>query len=105
MHGPNQGSPICLTCYSTVSLDYLCESCGYPMCDSDCATDPAHRAECEVLSRGDKPTFQDGETEAYHCILPLRLMLLARDDPERFSFADHLMDHEEERAGSEEGDK
>ena len=102
VHGPNQGSPICLTCYSRVSLDYLCENCGYPMCDSDCATAPAHSAECKVLARGDKPTFQDGETEAYHCILPLRLMLLARQDPDRFSFADHLMDHEEERAGSED---
>ena len=102
VHGPNQGRPICLTCYSTVSLDYLCEDCGYPMCDSDCARDPAHRAECEVLARGERPTFQDGETEAYHCILPLRLLLLARQDPERFSFADHLMDHEEEREGSED---
>ena len=101
VHGPNQGAPICLTCYSSVSLDYLCV-CGYPMCDEDCARDPVHLPECEILARGDKPTFQDGETEAYHCILPLRLALLARQDPDRFSFTDHLMDHEEERAGSED---
>ena len=95
------GSPICLTCYSSVSLDYLCV-CGYPMCDEECARHPSHLPECQILARGEKPTFQDGETEAYHCILPLRLALLARQDPDRFSFTDHLMDHEAERAGSED---
>ena len=36
--GPNQvGSPICLSCYSSVSsLDYLCTSCSYPLCGPDC---------------------------------------------------------------------
>ena len=100
VHGPNQvGSPICLTCYSSITLDYLCSKCGYPMCDKECEEDPAHAEECQVLARGDKPVFTDGETEAYHCILPLRMILLARSDPERFSLADNLMDHEEERRG------
>ena len=103
VHGPNQdGSPICLTCYSAVSLDYLCPGCCYPMCDEECAAHPAHEAECRVLGRGKAPVFTDGFTEAYHCILPLRLLLLARQDPDRASLADHLMDHEEERLESED---
>merc|ERR1712106_635450 len=103
VHGPNQvGSPICLTCYASVSLEYTCKKCGYPMCDDECAQDIAHRAECEILSRGDKPVFENGETEAYHCILPLRMLLLARNDPDIFSLADHLMDHEEERRDGED---
>ena len=77
--------------------------CGYPMCDQECAEDETHQQECKILSRGQKPTFdENGETEAYHCILPLRLLLLSRQDPDRFSLSDHLMDHEEERHGSED---
>lgn len=104
VHGPNQvGSPICLSCYASVSLDYFCDKCGYPMCDQECATHPTHLEECKILSRGERPVFdKNGETEAYHCILPLRLLLLSRQDPERFSLSDHLMDHEEDRAGSDD---
>merc|ERR1711892_151408 len=103
VHGPNQvGSPICLTCYSSITLEYKCAVCGYPMCDKECAQDRAHSEECVVLARGDKPVFENGETEAYHCILPLRMVLLARSDPDRFNLADHLMDHEEERRGGED---
>ena len=103
VHGPNQdGSPICLTCYSAVSLDFLCPGCGYPMCDEECSAHPCHEAECHVLGRGPAPVFSEGLTEAYHCILPLRLLLLARENPDRASLADHLMDHEEERRDSED---
>ena len=50
-----------------------------------------------MLSKGEKPVFKNKVTEAYHCILPLRMILLARTDPNRFNLIDHLMDHEEER--------
>ena len=66
------GAPICLTCYSPVTLDHRCPDCGYPMCDDSCAAAESHRAECRVLRRGSRPVFSEGETEAYHCILPLR---------------------------------
>ena len=104
VHGPSQtGAPVCLTCYAPVTLDYCCARCGYPMCDDTCATSTCHVSECEILSRAGRPVFDDqGETEAYHCILPLRLLLLSTQDKERFSFADHLMDHEEERRGSDD---
>jgi len=102
--GPNQeGSPICLSCYSRVGLEYLCSRCGYPVCDIDCEQSPVHAAECRVLSRGDKPVFSENEdTEAYHCILPLRLLLLSRSDPDRYSLTDRLMDHEEDRSQGED---
>ena len=104
VHGPNQDGwpnsqkfPVCLSCYDCVTFDYLCPSCGYPMCDQECASDPLHQGECSVLSKGEKPVFKNKVTEAYHCILPLRMILLARTDPNRFNLIDHLMDHEEER--------
>jgi len=103
VHGPNQeGFPFCLSCCDLISLDYLCPSCSYPMCDAECANDPLHAEECAVLSRCSKPVFENGETEGYHCILPLRLGFLARNDPDRFNLADHLMDHEEERRGGKD---
>jgi len=103
VHGPNQeGFPVCLACYELVSLAYLCPGCGYPMCDAECASHISHQEECSVLSRGKKPVFDNEVTDSYHCILPLRMVLLARSAPDRFSLADHLMDHEEERRGSED---
>ena len=85
VHGPSQtGDPVCLTCYAPVSPDTTCATCGYPMCDDTCAGDQSHVAECRILARGERPVFDEtGETEAYHCILPLRLLLLARKDPDR----------------------
>jgi len=99
--GPNQiGSPICLSCYASVSLDFRCAGCGYPMCGPACVDSPVHREECKVLSRATSPPqfTEDKETEAYHCILPLRMLLLSRSNPDVFSLADRLMDHEEERS-------
>ena len=109
VHGPNQDgwgdsqhSPACLSCYSPVTMDYLCPGCGYPMCGEECAGHPHHQEECSVLSAGHKPVCGSTVTEAYHCILPLRMLLLARSDPDRFNLTDHLMDHEEERKGDKD---
>ncbi|XP_023349162.1 protein msta isoform X2 [Eurytemora carolleeae] len=101
--GPNQvGSPICLSCYSSIDLQYRCTSCQYPLCGPDCQTSSVHAEECAVLSRGEPPVFQEENTEAYHCILPLRLVLLSRSNPDIFNLTDRLMDHEEERSQGED---
>ena len=96
--GPHEdSSPMCLSCYTSVDLSYLCNGCEYPMCDSACAASEGHKVECQVLSKGPSPSFECGDTGAYHCILPLRLLLLARSDPELFSLTERFMDHDEER--------
>jgi len=77
--GPNQeGSAMCLSCYKTVDLSYRCPRCSYPLCGPQCSQDPVHQPECEILARGPAFPFDVEEIEAYHCILPLRLLLLSR---------------------------
>ena len=73
-------------------------------CDEECAAASTHREECPILARADKPDFEaEGDTEAYHCLLPLRLLLLTRSQPKVAALAlRHLMDHEEERKGGED---
>ena len=42
--GPNQESgPICLGCMAALDLSYVCEGCGYPMCDWECSQADIHR--------------------------------------------------------------
>ena len=68
-----------------------------------CAGREEHREECAVLARAEQPEWEaEGDTEAYHCLLPLRLLLLHRSRPEQAALTDRLMDHEEERRGSED---
>ena len=105
VHGPCQeGQPVCLVCYEFITQDQLCPGCGYPVCDAQCAREhqEQHAGECAALARAGKPVFKDGVTDGYHCILPLRMILLARSHPNIFNLGDHLMDHEEERRGSQD---
>ncbi len=59
-----------------------------------------HFPHLQELNRGDYDTRLD--LENYHLILPLRLLLLAENDPDSFSLAAPLMDHKEERTQKEE---
>ena len=101
--GPSQTSSLlCLSCYSPCSVDgFRCPRCRFPMCDLECAEAEVHREECEVLARAEDPNWDaEGDTEAYHCLLPLRLLLLQRSHPAQAALTARLMDHEEERRGS-----
>ena len=101
--GPSQTSNLlCLSCYSPCAADgFRCPRCRFPMCNLECAEAEVHRQECEVLSRAEEPNWDaEGDTEAYHCLLPLRLLLLHRSHPAQAALTARLMDHEEERRGS-----
>lgn len=102
--GPNaEGEPICLSCQAGIDCSYLCQRCGYPMCDVECAENQIHRRECEVLSNGPRPVFEADKVneEAYHSILPLRLLLLKYQNAPAAKLTEGLMDHVEERRGNE----
>lgn len=36
-------TPLCLTCFRTVDMTYLCPDCNLPMCDSLCAQSQTHK--------------------------------------------------------------
>ena len=102
--GPNQdGTPICLACLCPVDCTYLCPRCRYPMCDQECAEAPNHREECSILAKGTIHNFFEGDVQedAYHVILPLRmLLLLAKGGPEA-KLVEGMVDHMEQRRGGE----
>ena len=100
--GPSQEcEPICLSCLAAIDTSYLCSGCGYPFCDEECAAEPAHSLECKVLANAPPPVFEENKNMAYHPILPLRLLLQHSQDMIKARLGESLMDHEEERKGSE----
>ena len=41
--------PRCLACLACVDYGFLCERCGYPLCDDVCAGTQKHKVECELI--------------------------------------------------------
>ena len=41
--------PWCLACLACVDSGFLCERCGYPLCDDVCAGTQKHKVECELI--------------------------------------------------------
>ena len=100
--GPSHDcDPICLACMSAIDTSFLCSGCGYPMCDEECAADPVHSLECQVLAQAPPPVFDDNKNTAYHPILPLRLLLQRSNDETKARLTEQLMDHKQERKGND----
>ena len=100
--GPSQEcDPICLSCLAAIDTSYLCNGCGYPMCDEECAADHQNTRECSILANTSPPSFEGEKNDAYHCILPLRVLLQQSDNEDRARLAELLMDHDKERTGQE----
>ncbi|XP_023331827.1 protein msta [Eurytemora carolleeae] len=99
--GPNQETnPICLGCLAEIDTSYVCSGCGYPMCDEECSSSAYHTQECLILSRAIKPTFTDSfNSTEYHCILPLRLLLV--ENPRVSDLLHQFKDHRVERYNNE----
>ena len=110
--GPNQEClAICLTCLEPISeLEFTCDMCGYPVCSTKCGQLHQESPECSMLSQGPTPVFDevtnhvrlyhDTKSDAYHPILPLRLLLLSSDQ-EKSRLAELFMDHLEDRRHSQ----
>ena len=101
--GPQaEGTPLCLSCMSVTDCSFLCPSCGYPMCGLECAQDQVHREECAILAKGPRHVFveQEVQEEAYHVILPLRLLLLGKKGPQ-LRIVEGMVEHTEERKKGE----
>ena len=101
--GPNhECPPLCLQCLDPCDLSNVCPGCGYPMCSDQCCSDHQTTEECQLLSRAAAPVFSDGSrSEAYHVILPLRLLITERQDPAKSRLAQLFMDHREDRLKSQ----
>ncbi|XP_058795738.1 LOW QUALITY PROTEIN: SET domain-containing protein SmydA-8-like [Phymastichus coffea] len=97
--GPKASTyPICLGCYSpwppTEDSQPLCSTCAWPVCSTECENHPHHKDyECEIFAKlGEKFDLESALSEEhlhglphYECITPLRLLLAAEKDAERWN--------------------
>jgi len=100
--GPNQETtPVCLGCMAVADCSFLCPNCGYPFCEQQCAEDPVHKQECPYLAVR-RHEFAAGEVqmEAYHAVLPLRLLLLNSEGAQA-RLVEMMVEHTEERKRGE----
>ncbi len=84
-------NPLTLYLYSA-----RCESCGYPVCNSACATGPNHVAECAVLTPvKDKIHVEDlmARGVLYWPISALRVLLLSTSSPKSWAIVQRMLSH------------
>ncbi|XP_065216191.1 SET domain-containing protein SmydA-8-like [Planococcus citri] len=105
--GPRNVSPdpVCLGCHMPVSpiSSPKCEKCGWPICGTKCAgLETTHRAECDILSAGRNNVENN---YMYELILPLRCILLKKNDPEKWNILINMESHLNKRTPGTEAFK
>jgi hypothetical protein len=87
----NTSNPLTLSLYCS-----RCESCGYPVCNSACATGPNHVAECAALTPvKDKIHVEDlmARGVLYWPISALRVLLLSTSSPKSWAIVQRMLSH------------
>ena len=90
--GPKMiSTPICLGCHKNIEMNtskstYKCSKCSWPMCSKLCENLPPHQGECKLMAtKKIKCPIQNcggARESAYGLILPLRVLMLKKNDPE-----------------------
>lgn len=94
---------VCLNCYRRVDGSYLCLHCRWPLCSEGCQQPDAglHHIECELLARQqihpDPKELDSDDCQIYDCIAPLRMVLVAKQFPDRALLWSNLEDHRHHR--------
>jgi len=78
--GPNHTltTPHCLECLKEVKDGCVCDSCGWPVCNQECAAGPNHQIECKVLTANRAKLDQEAMKERnaqFWPISALRILL------------------------------
>ena len=65
--GPNHDTaPLCLSCLSLVSGDFLCPACSLPVCGPACAEGEHRRWECRIFANNKKTIIIQNFDGSYH---------------------------------------
>ena len=88
--GPNHDTaPLCLSCLSPVTGEFVCPDCGLPLCDERCARGEHVRWECRIFRERRNLVNIEDFSGSYHpfyqSITPLRCLMLKRDDPVKWN--------------------
>ena len=100
--GPKQATyPVCLSCYRRVDGSYLCNDCGWPLCDQKCQnSNEDHQAECQFLAAQHVSVQVDTREEdcrVYDCVAPLRALLAMKEFADRRETLSRMETHHPHR--------
>ncbi|XP_066992454.2 SET domain-containing protein SmydA-8 [Anabrus simplex] len=105
--GPPQiTAPVCLGCYKplTSSTSVECLRCGWPLCSSKCAENPAHIPECRATSewKKEKVSIRDFEIShpTYQSVTVLRCLYQRDYNPAVWNKLSSLESHCQHRRGT-----
>jgi len=102
--------PLCLTCYKPSDGKFSCPKCGWPMCNTSCASQPVHEAECELTAaRGSPltmpPNCWNKPYPIYEVVTILRCLRLKQTSSGKWKKFRELEPHEEARKKNGRYDK
>ena len=94
---------VCFGCHRLFAKAYICCDCRSPLCSRNCQVSPEHQKEChyltkiipEIENRQKNGKIQRVPVQLSMLMLPLRLLLLRREQPDKWN---QLMDLESHMA-------
>ncbi|KAK3879935.1 hypothetical protein Pcinc_015529 [Petrolisthes cinctipes] len=109
--GPKQTTDlICLACYRRLEDwdNYLCSTCGWPLCGVQCEGRGYHPLECHAFAKAGYKPKKDDFSEAqymYEAMLPLRCYCLKDSEPDKWETLRAMESHNDLRRGTELWDR
>lgn len=92
---------ICFGCHSLFTKAHICSDCRSPLCSSNCQTSSEHQKECcylrkispEIENRQKHGKIQRIPVQLSMLLLPLKLLLLRREQPDKWKLLMDLESH------------
>lgn len=96
---------VCFGCHRIFSKPFVCGDCSIPLCSRQCQTSAEHKKEChylikitpEIVQRQQNGKLQSVPVQLSLLMLPLRLLLLRLEKPDKWKLLMHLESHMEAR--------
>ena len=99
---------VCFACHTVFRQPFVCRSCSSPLCGRDCQSSPQHKKECdylikiipELIKRKQENGLKSVPVQLSLLMLPLRLLLLRLEQPDKWNLLMDLESHMEARKQS-----
>ena len=96
---------VCFGCHGIFVKPYVCDDCHSALCGRNCRTSPEHQKECVYLRKISPEIGESQKTEKIQSMpvqfnllmQPLRLLLLRKEQPEKWKLLMDLESHMEAR--------
>lgn len=96
---------VCFGCHRIFTKPYICNNCSSPLCSRNCQSSSEHKKECnylmkiipEIAKRQENGKIQSVPVQLSLLMLPLRLLLLRLEQPDKWKLLMELESHPEAR--------